>query len=167
MNMLGWKALLVLITVLLLSSCSGSLEDELKETSEAVESEFTSEPKEANHSNEDIEYHLPFGVKKEKETPNNILLENGSKTYILFYNQHEDSGSKVIYESTLKQHDEWDYQITFEEGQKFGYLLVKQMDEDVFQVVTGIGGVKVTTETNKIKADATTMMSIAKSVKTQ
>lgn len=164
MRTIGWRALLIIITALLLSSCSASLEDELKETSEAVEIEFTSEPNEANHSNEDIEYSLPFGVQKEEETPNNILLKNGSKTYILFYNQHEDSGSKVVYESTLKQHKEWDSQITFEEDNRFGYLLVKQIDDDVFQVVTGIGGVKVTTETKKIKSDASTMMRIANSV---
>jgi hypothetical protein len=161
----GLKALLIIIVVVILSSCSAPFEAQLNDASEAVEVELNSEPGKANNSNIDIEYRLPFGVEKEEETPNNILLKSGSKTYILFYNQHEDSGSKVVYESTLNQHPEWDGQLTFEADDKFGYLLVKSLDNGIYQVVTGIGGVKVTTETKNISSDAATMISIANSVK--
>ena len=164
MRLTGWKTILLIVAAFILSSCSASFEDELKETSEAVELEFNSDAEMANHTNADIEYHLPFGFEIEEEAPNNILLKNGSKTYILFYNQHEDSGSKVVYESTIKQHADWDGHLTFETEGKFGYLLVKQMNDEMYQVVTGIGGVKVTTETKNIKSDAATMMKIVNSV---
>ncbi|MBM4762602.1 hypothetical protein [Bacillus sp. B15-48] len=163
MGKLSWTALLI-FTVLILSSCSVSFEDELTEARKAAEIEVNQEPEQANESNDEIEYFLPSGVEKKEETPNNILLNNGSKTYILFYNQREDHGSKVVYESTLNLHPEWDGHFTFEQDGKFGYFLVKKIDDGVNQVVTGIGGVKLTTETKSLKSDVDTMMKIVNSV---
>jgi hypothetical protein len=165
MKLFGVKALFIFIALVGLSACSASFEEVLEETKTAVEAEFNKEADKTNNSNDDIMYRLPFGVEKEEETPNNILLKNGSRTYILFYNQYEESGSKVVYESTLEQHTEWDANITFEQDGDFGYLLVKQLDEDNYQIVTGVGGVKLTTETKNLKSDAVTMMEIANSVK--
>lgn len=165
MQLTGWKASIILIASLLLGGCSASFEEEQKAASEAVQAEVDSGQDEANNSNKDIKYHLPFGVEKEKETPNNILLKNGSKTYILFYNPHENAESKVVYKATLKQQPDWDVQQTYKKEDKFGYLLIKRLEDDVYQVVTGIGGVKVTTETKSLKSDAALMMNIANSVK--
>lgn len=167
MRLFGSKALFIIITItmLFLAACSAPFEEVIGETNEAVEQEFNQEPDKVNNDNEDIEYRLPFGVEIEEETPNNILLKNGSKTYILFYNQHENSGSKVVYESTLKQQTEWDANETFEKDGEFGYLLVNTLEDGVYQIVTGVGGVKLTTESKNLKSDAVTMMSIANSVK--
>jgi U3 small nucleolar ribonucleoprotein component len=165
MKLFGVKALLIFIAIVGLTACSASFEEVLEETKTAVESEFNKEADKPNNSNDDIEYRVPFGVDKEEETPNNILFKNGSRTYILFYNQYEESGSKVVYESTLEQHLEWDANVTFEQDGEFGYLLVKQLDEDNYQIVTGVGGVKLTTESKNLKSDAVTMMEIANSVK--
>jgi hypothetical protein len=164
MKLFGVKAILIFIALVGLSACSASFEEVLDETKTAVESEFNKEADKTNNKNDDIEYRLPFGVEKEEETPNNILLKNGSRTYILFYNQYEESGSKVVYESTLEQYSEWDENVTFEQDGDFGYLLVKQLDEDNYQIVTGVGGVKLTTESSNLKSDAVTMMEIANSV---
>jgi hypothetical protein len=165
MKLFGVKALLIFIALIGLSACSASFEEVLEETKTDVESEFNKEADKTNNSNDDIKYRLPFGIEKEEEKPNNILLKNGSRTYILFYNQYEESGSKVVYESTLEQHSEWDANVTFEQDGDFGYLLVKQLDEENYQIVTGVGGVKLTTESKNLKSDAVTMMEIANSVK--
>lgn len=165
MKLFGLKALLIFIAIVGLTACSASFEEVLEETTTAVESEFNKEADKTNQSNDDIEYSLPFGVEKEEETPNNILLKNGSRTYILFYNQYEERESKVVYESTVEQHPEWDANVTFEQDGDFGYLLVKQLEEDNYQIVTGVGGVKLTTESKNLKSDAVTMMEIANSVK--
>jgi hypothetical protein len=156
---------LVVIGVFLLGACSSSFSEDKTEAKEAVESTFASKPEKADNSTKDIDYHLPFGVEIKEESPNNVLLKNGSRTYILFYNQHETEGSKVVYESTMMQQKEWDVNENFNQDGKFGYMLVKKLKEDHYQLIVGIGGVKLTTETDNIKKDAETMMRIANSVK--
>ncbi|MEH7886037.1 hypothetical protein V7654_17190 [Bacillus sp. JJ1609] len=156
---------LIIIGVFLLGACSASFSDDKKAADEAVGSVFESKPEKTNNSTKDIEYHMPFGIEVEDESPNNILLKNESRTYILFYNQHEREDSKVVYESTMKQQKKWDVNETYNKGGKFGYMLVKKLKEDRYQLIVGIGGVKLTTETDNIKKDAEAMMTIANSVK--
>ena len=156
---------LVIVGVFLLSACSASFSEQKAEIKEEVATTFESQPEKANNSTKDIDYYLPTGVNIDKETPNNVLLKNGEKIYILFYNQHEKEDSKVVYDSTVKQQKEWDANETFSKDGKFGYLLVKQLKEDHYQLIVGIGGVKLTTETENVKEDAEAMMQIANSVK--
>ena len=155
---------LIMLGAILLSACSSTFSEDKKEADEAVQTAFESKPAQSNNSTKDIDYHLPFGVEVKEEKPNNVLLKNSSRTYILFYNQHENSDSKVVYDSTIKQHKEWDANATYNDDGKFGYMLVKKVKEDHYQLIVGIGGVKLTTETDSIQKDAETMMSIANSV---
>ncbi|MGD6879150.1 hypothetical protein [Bacillus infantis] len=99
MKKISITALLMICSVLFLSACSASFQEEQKAAKKAAETAFTQKPKDANNENEEIDYYLPFGVEVEEESPNNLILKNGSKTYILFYNQNEGKGSKVVYES--------------------------------------------------------------------
>lgn len=156
---------IMIIAIMVLGACSSSFSEDKKAANEAVASAFEAKQEKTNNSTKDIKYHLPFGVEIKKESPNNILLKNGARTYILFYNQHEKADSKVIYESAVKQQEKWDANETFQKQGKFGYMLVKKLKEDHFQLIVGIGGVKLTTETDNIKKDAETMMKIANSVK--
>lgn len=156
---------LIIAGVFLLSACSATYSEQKAEIKEQVSSTFESQPEKTNNSTKDIEYYLPSGVKVEEETPNNVLLKNESKTYILFYNQHESEDSKVVYESAVKQQKEWDANETFSKDGKFGYMLVKKLKEEQYQLIVGIGGVKLTTETENVKEDAEAMMEIANSVK--
>ncbi|MBS8265258.1 hypothetical protein DYI25_12460 [Mesobacillus boroniphilus] len=156
---------LIIVGVFLLSACSASFSEQKSKIKKEVASTFESQPEKTNNSTKDIDYFLPAGVNVEKETPNNVLLKDGSKTYILFYNQHEKENSKVVYNSTVKQQKEWDANETFSKDGKFGYLLVKKLKEDHYQLIVGIGGVKLTTETENVREDAEAMMKIANSVK--
>lgn len=156
---------MMIITILVLGACSSSFSEDKKAANEAVAATFETKQEKTNNSTKDIKYHLPFGVEIKEESPNNILLKNGARTYILFYNQHEKADSKVIYESAVKQQKKWDANETFQKQGKFGYMLVKKLKEDHYQLIVGIGGVKLTTETDNIKKDAETMMKIANSVK--
>jgi len=111
---------------------------------------------------------LVIGSLEEKEkSPNNIILKNGSKTYILFYNPHEKSGSQVVYEATKAQHEKIELDKTYKKDDKFAYLLLEQLEEDMNEVTVGIGGTKITTETktSSMKNEAKTMMEIVSSVK--
>ncbi|MCM3572242.1 MULTISPECIES: hypothetical protein [Mesobacillus] len=156
---------LVIAGLFLLSGCSSSFSDQKADIKEEVATTFESQPEKTNNSTKDIDYYLPAGVNVDKETPNNVLLKDGEKTYILFYNQHENEDSKVVYDSTVKQQKEWDANETFSKDGKFGYMLVKKLKEDNYQLIVGIGGVKLTTETENVKEDAEAMMQIANSVK--
>ncbi|WLR56031.1 hypothetical protein LC048_03435 [Mesobacillus subterraneus] len=155
---------LTLVGLFLLSACSASFSEQKAEIKKEVASTFESQPEKTNTSTKDIDYYLPADVKVEKESPNNVLLKDESKTYILFYNQHEKEDSKVVYNSTLKQQKEWDANETFTKDGKFGYMLVKELKENHFQLIVGIGGVKLTTETENVREDAEAMMQIANSV---
>lgn len=155
---------LILVGLLLLSACSASFSEQKAEIKKEVASTFESQPEKTNNSTKDIDYYLPSDVKVEKETPNNVLLKDGPKTYILFYNQHEKEDSKVVYDSTVKQQKEWDANETFSKDGKFGYMLVKELKENHYQLIVGIGGVKLTTETENVREDAEAMMQIANSV---
>ncbi|HAQ06262.1 MAG TPA: hypothetical protein DCR24_01515 [Bacillus bacterium] len=156
---------LVIIVVFLLGACSSSFSEDSNKVNEAVAETFESKPEETNASAKDIDYHLPFGVEMKEESPNNLILKNGSRTYILFYNQHEVQDSDVVYKSTTKQQKDWDVNETYKKDDKFGYLLVKKLEDKHYLLVVGIGGVKLTTETDNIKKDAEAMMKIANSVK--
>lgn len=161
------KAILLLVlAVFLLGGCSASFEEEYKEAVAAVEKEFKETPEDRNKENQDIEYYLPFGFEVDEETPNNLILKNGSKTYILFYNLQEGPNSDVVLNATLQQ-KEYDMNEHFNEDGKLGYFLVKKLSENENEVTIGVGGVKVTSEvkTKNLKSDTEYMMKIANSVK--
>ncbi|GAE45467.1 hypothetical protein [Mesobacillus boroniphilus] len=142
---------LIFVGLFLLSACSASFFEQKADMKKEVGTTFESQPEKTNNSTKDIDYYLPTGVNVEEETPNNVLLKDGSKTYILFYNQHEKADSKVVYDSTVKQQKEWDANETFSKDGKFGYMLVKELKEDHYQLIIGIGGIKLTTEPGMLK----------------
>ncbi|GLB58551.1 hypothetical protein [Cytobacillus sp. NCCP-133] len=160
-------ALLLFISVILLSACSASLEEEQTAAKNAAEEAFNKTPEKTNHKNEDIEYYLPFGVEVKEESPNNIILKNGSKTYILFYNPHEGTDSQVVYDATLQQKKEYEVNETYTKDGHRGFLLINNGNKDENELVAGIGGVKISTQskTKHLSSDAATMMEIINSVK--
>jgi outer membrane biogenesis lipoprotein LolB len=159
-------ALLLVLAVLLLSACSANVKEEQNATNDKVETAFNSAPKSAKNKNEDIHFYMPFGFEIKEEKQNNILLKNGSKTYILFYNQQEGPDSEVVYNATLNA-NKYDFKKKYKKDGKLGFLLIRDLGEKKQEVTVGIGGVKMTTETktSSMKADAETMMQIVKSVK--
>ncbi|MDZ5472562.1 hypothetical protein SM124_12450 [Bacillus sp. 31A1R] len=158
--------LFYIVALLIVSGCQASFDKEQSETKIAVEEAFKSNPKETNNKNNDIEFYLPFGYEIEDETPNNMIMKNGSKAYILFYNQQEQQNSKVVYTSTLKQ-KEFEVDETFEKDNRFGFMLIKKMENDLNELTVGIGGVKISAEvkTKNLASEAAAMMDIVRSVK--
>lgn len=160
-------ALLLAITVFVLSACSANIEEEYNATNDAVAEAFESKAKKVNNQNKVIRFYLPFGFEIKEKTPNNILLKNGSKTYILFYNQQEEPESQVVYNATISTKQKFQFNKTYKNDNRFGFLLIKDVDENLHEVTVGIGGVKITTEskTKSMKSDAKMMMEIVNSVK--
>lgn len=158
-------SLFLLLSILCISGCSASLKDEQNAITEAVKEAFNKSPEKTTNNNEHIAFYLPEGYEIEEQSDNNIVLENGNKTYLLFYNQNEASDSKIVYDSTLNQ-GEYEINETFEKEDRFGFLLIKEAEEKLNEMTVGIGGVKLTTQakTADLSETASSMMEIAQSV---
>lgn len=111
-------------------------------------------------------YYLPEGFTIKKTDEFNILLENGGQSYILFVSEKEPSTSKVSYETLAEQSTNPFMSQTFEDHNRFGYLLVNQLEKNKFEVTVGLGGTKVTTESkaNDVSVDARNMVDIVTSI---
>jgi hypothetical protein len=159
-------SLLILLSLFLMVGCSASFEEKKDETIEVVQDKMKEKANESNKEVGDIEFHLPFGFEIEEESPNNVILKNGSKTYILFYNQNENQQSEVVYKSTLTQHEKFEINKKWREKDSLTYLLVENLNKDMNVLIVGIGGVKLTSEvkTSSLATEAAQMMEIVNSV---
>ncbi|MFP7299465.1 hypothetical protein [Neobacillus niacini] len=162
--------MIITLSVIFLAACGKSnFETESKETIKAVKEALNEKAKETNKKSEDINFYLPFGYEIEEESPNNILLKNGSKQYILFNNPQENKVSDVVYESTVAQNKDLEINEQFKNSNQFGYLIIKKREEDMNEMTIGIGGTKITTliKTSSMKNEAAVMTQIVKSVENE
>lgn len=159
--------LIVIVSVLFLSACGKTnFKAESKETIDAVKETLNEKAKKPNKTSGNINFYLPFGYEILEESPNNIILKNGSKQYILFNNPQENKVSDVVYKSTVTQNKDLDINQQFKKNNQFGYLIIKKLEEDMNEMTIGIGGTKITTliKTSSLKNEAAVMTQIVKSV---
>ncbi|GIN88144.1 hypothetical protein J6TS2_45300 [Heyndrickxia sporothermodurans] len=85
--------------------------------------------------------------------------------YILFYNQNEKQVSEVVYKMSVPEKNV-NIKETFYKDNQFGYLIVSKVKKDIYEVITEIGGIKMTTESKigNVTKNAEKMMKIVKSV---
>jgi ABC-type Fe3+-hydroxamate transport system substrate-binding protein len=163
-----FKAIIIFtLLVLVLSACGkSSFKTESKEAITSVETTLAEEVKKPNKKSEEIQFYLPFGFEIKDESPNNIILKNGSKTYILFNNPQENEESDVVYNATAAQYEDLDVKKEFKQDKKLAFILIKQMDEGINELTVGIGGTKITTQvkTSSLKNEAKVMTQIVSSV---
>ncbi|MDP4085898.1 MAG: hypothetical protein Q8934_14925 [Bacillota bacterium] len=160
---------LFMLLVLVLSACSNvSINKESKATLKTVKSVFADRVKKPNTSDGLLHFYLPSGYGIKDQTSNNILLKNGSNTYILFNNPEENTLSQVVYKASTAKYKKLQTIATFHRNKKFGFLLIKHLKDDVNELTVGIGGTKMTTQTSteNLKREAKKMMQIVNSVQT-
>ncbi len=77
----------------------------------------------------------------------------------LFYNPVEGSDSEVVYNAALSN-NKYQYKKTYKKEGQFGFLLIRELEENLQELTVGIGGVKITTEvkTKHMQKEAETMM---------
>ncbi|MFT4414953.1 hypothetical protein ACLM5H_13920 [Fredinandcohnia humi] len=152
------------LVVGLLVGCS-SIEDETKEALTAVEETFKGKPTETNNTNGNISFYLPSTMKIDEKDENNVIVTKSGQTFILFVNPNEAKNSKVMYEAIDAK--KFSVDKTFTDKERFGYVKVFELEEDIYLVSVGIGGVKMTTEAkvSEISESATEMMKVVSSVK--
>ncbi len=160
--------MILIISLSILSACGkSSFESESKETIKSVKETFDEQAKEANKKSENIHFYLPFGYEIKDESPNNIILKNGSKTYILFNNPQENSASDVVYKATVALIEDLDVNEQFKKDERLGFIIIKRLEEDMNELTIGVGGTKITTQvkTSSMNTEAKVMTQIANSVK--
>jgi hypothetical protein len=159
----------ILFTIILLSACGNiSFEKQSNLTEKAVKNTFNSKTvNKPNYHSGKFSFYLPFGYEVKNKYPNNIIIKNGSKTYILFINPKEKSSSDVVYKATAAKYKKPEMNKTFKSNNKFGYLLIHQLPNDKNELTIGVGGSKMTTQTltGSLEEESKMMMKIVKSVK--
>lgn len=163
-----FKVILVFLSaVLVLSACGqSSLKEESKSAITLVKTAMNGEAKKTNQKSGKISFYLPFGYDIKEENSNNIILKNGSKTYILFHNPQETISSNVVYKASMNQYKKVEAKETFTKNKKFGFVIIKRLEDNLNELTVGVGGTKITTQTktDNLESDAKDMMEIVKSV---
>lgn len=157
-----------MILALVLSACShASFKEESIAAVKAVNETLKGKTEKSNKKSEKLRFYLPFGYEIKDQSPHNIILKDGSKTYILFNNPQEDTSSDVVYKASVSQYKKLEINKTFKGKNSLGFLIIEKLKDDMNEMTIGIGGTKITTrtKTNSLKDKAKEMMQIAKSVK--
>lgn len=157
-----------MIAVLILSACGrASYKEESKASVETAKTTLHEKADQPNKKIDNINFFLPSGYEIKEKKPNNIILKNGSTTYILFVNPQETASSDVVYQSTVDQYEKLDTNEKFTDQEKLGFLTIKQFKDDKLNEITvGVGGAKITTQakTANLETEAKVMMQIVNSV---
>lgn len=160
------KPLILVLFLLLAAGCTQSKAD-IKEVSiDEAKQAFENNGEKANNKTEQFSFYLPENYKVEKEDKYNVILAKGAQRYILFVNENEEENSQVSYDTLVKQYENPFISKTFKKNDKLGYLFVHELDSKKYEVTVGIGGTKLTTETElkNITEDARNMMDIVSSI---
>ena len=159
---------IIALFVFVLSACSVSESDAIAQSNKIAEETFIGvETNDADQKTNSFSYYLPSGFKVESESENNLLISKGKQTFILFVNPLEASDSKVVYESTVANNESKVLEKTFEDKGRFGFLYVRSLEKDLYEVSVGVGGVKMTThtDTKNMVESVQSMMQVVESVK--
>ncbi|BCB05309.1 hypothetical protein [Bacillus sp. KH172YL63] len=157
----------IFILMLILTGCNTTIDKEKDQTADAVKNALSSNEKPDEKAG-NIEFYLPFGAKIEKESPNNIIISKSSDTFILFTNPQEDKDSELLYKMALNEKESLVKHGTFKEDDRLGYYVIKKLpDTEEYELMVGMGGTKVTTqsEVGDLADHAEMMMKMAASVK--
>ncbi|WP_096152912.1 MULTISPECIES: hypothetical protein [Bacillus] len=155
------------LIIISLAGCSITEQEAVDASIQIVESSLAEETKEANTETENISYYLPSAFTIESEVNNNIVIENNDQTYILFVNPLESVSSVVVYETTLGFYEDPIVNKQLNNEEHFIFFIVDNgPSEQTYEVIVGIGGMKMTTITSaaNMKQSVQDMIDIINSV---
>ncbi|QHE53297.1 hypothetical protein [Pontibacillus sp. HMF3514] len=158
----------VAIAVLLILFLSGFFVSEkqaMQNAKSAAKEAFNKEEVPFTRELESISLYMPETMEIVSNSANNLILREDEQGYILFYNPFEKLESDTFYKSA-KQAKDIKMIETFSNDERFGYLRIIQLNDESYELQVGVGGVKMTTETDKndLKDDAHEMMKIVRSI---
>ncbi|MFC7364477.1 MULTISPECIES: hypothetical protein [Bhargavaea] len=152
----------------MLAGCSATVEERTSEGIEEAGRVFTDQTKNPNTEVGNASFYKPFGFKvQEGSDEQNIVLEKGGDTYVLFINPNEGKDSRLFYDLLYADPANEILETgTYERHDMFGFAGATKVSEERVELVAGSGGRKITTFSDKgeIKKNLKTMMEIVRSV---
>ncbi|WP_067727495.1 hypothetical protein [Oceanobacillus damuensis] len=158
-----------LLIAFLLAGCSMKSEEKaISEANAAAEHVFHNETEtDTNYKIDNNSIYIPAHLEVESSDDSNIILVNGSQTYIVFNNPIEAPVSELNYNAATTE----DALVleSFADADKFGYIRILPDEGEGYEMQIGAGGAKITTFTSKGKMaeDAEELMKLAKSIVNQ
>ena len=164
------RGILASLVVILCAGCA-SLDEQAVKGIEKAEKAFTEDAEDPNKEVNDIKLFLPSGYSVEEDSDEtNILLSKGKDSYILFINPNELSTSKLYYDLMMSNKNiNIIKEETFEADNRFGYAAILKNSEDRYELVSSIGGTKLTTISKEkdVSDNLEQMMTIVRSIQTK
>lgn len=160
------RLLLASLVVILLVGCS-SKEDRIAEGLENAKVIFQDNAEMPNDKVNDTKIFLPSGFSIEDADESNILLTKGKDSYVLFINPNELPTSQLYYDLMLADPNlKIVEKSTFEQNERFGFAAVIENSEEKYELITSIGGIKLTTisKESDIASNMEKMMMIVRSI---
>ena len=154
-----------------LAACSASAEDQTTEGIKSAKEIFQGDIVESNEQIDQVELFVPGGFTiQENSDETNIVLMDDSNSYVLFINPNEKQDSNLFYDLLQAEKKEAIIaQETFEQNGRFGFVAVYPSGEGKYEIISSIGGVKLTTISDEanISTNMEKMMKMVRSVKVE
>lgn len=159
------KVNIIFCLLFLITACSPSQKEAFSATLTAVEQEFNKDAASPNKKAGNYDAYIPENMEVQTEDKNNFLIDDGDHTYILFINPLEPKNSKILFK-VLQEENKSILLDSFVQKKEFGFINISSMDKKEYEVVVGIGGVKMTTVTKigDLEETARLMMKMVKSI---
>ncbi|EMR05700.1 hypothetical protein C772_02366 [Bhargavaea cecembensis DSE10] len=152
----------------MLAGCSATIEERTSEAIEEAGEVFAEKTKNPNTEVGNASFYKPFGFEVlEGSDEQNIVLEKGGETYVLFINPNEGKDSRLFYDLLYADPAKEILETgTFERHDTFGFAGATVASGERVELVAGSGGRKITTLSDKgeIRKNLKTMMEIVRSV---
>ncbi|WP_458412182.1 hypothetical protein ACNQFZ_15245 [Schinkia sp. CFF1] len=157
----------LLLSFSLLIGCSASKDEAVNQSKKLAETTFKEKSHESTKTTNGFSYYLPKGYKVKDQTENNVILLKDGQEYILFVNPREAKDSEALYEELKGAKKAEAKDITsFKKDNEFGYISITPAKEKKYELIVGIGGIKMTTLTtvSDMVGNTEDMMEITNSV---
>lgn len=137
-------------SVLVLAGCV-SPEEDLVEGVSSARAAFEEEAPEPNETAGETELYVPGGYEVEQPSDDhNVLITRGSQAFALFLNPNEASDSTFFYDLQKANPEEtWLADEKFSQHGRFGFVTVRTIAEDRYELVVSSGGAKLSTITEQ------------------
>lgn len=162
-----WKFLfLAFLSITVLSACGKTFDEQASEAIAAAKEAFQLQDQQVNDEIHGVSLYKPAGFTiAEKSDAQNIVMKKGDDSFLLFINPNEQKDSRLFYDLLMTTEDERFEEVFTDDGY-FGFASVTKQGEDKAELITSVGGVKMTTITKikDIEANLSKMMQIVRSI---
>lgn len=164
----SWKFLFLLIlSISVLTACGQTLDERAADGIAVAKEAFLLDDKQTNDEVQGVPLYKPSGFTiAEDSDAQNIVMKKGDETFILFINTNEEKDSRLFYDLLDNNEERKRFEEVFTSDGYFGFASVVKIGEDQVELITSVGGVKMTTITKKknIRNDLARMMEITRSI---